>query len=209
VHHVRPSGNLMTVCDTGLSHQINFFLGKHQINLCSFFSTASYQGPRDSVTLRRVTCLGAHNPRKAAARGALHARLRSAFITPKKPVPRNTLFFRGHNISAPLPVFESSLCLSLISSASMAPVRGAKKRKRPEKPAPAPAPRLPLPPWPDGSDWWGVFYRRVAGRLSSPSPSSSPASPCSLEFNHVRLVALFVAISLITVACRKVCSNAA
>ena len=42
----------------------------------------------------------------------LHALLRSAFIAhPKKPVLENTLFFRGHNISAP-PVFESSLCLS-------------------------------------------------------------------------------------------------
>jgi hypothetical protein len=63
----------------------------------------------------------------------------------------------------------------------MAPVRGAKKRKRPEKPAPAPTPGLPLPPLPDGSDWWGVFYRRVAGRLSSPYPPSLPASLCSLE----------------------------
>ncbi|CAM0149645.1 unnamed protein product [Urochloa decumbens] len=50
----------------------------------------------------------------------------------------------------------------------MAPVRGAKKRKRPEKPVPAPAPRLPLPPLPGGSDWWGVFYRRVAGHSSFP-----------------------------------------
>ena len=47
-----------------------------------------------------------------AAEALLHALLRSAFIAhPKKPVLENTLFFRGHNISAP-PVFESSLCLS-------------------------------------------------------------------------------------------------
>jgi hypothetical protein len=51
----------------------------------------------------------------------------------------------------------------------MAPVRGAKKRKRAEKAAPAPSPGLPLPTLPDGGDWWDVFFRRIAGRLSSPS----------------------------------------
>ena len=135
-----------------------------------------------------------------AAEALLHALLRSAFIAhPKKPVLENTSFFSGaQHLSLRVLVVPF-----LISSASMAPVRGAKKRKRPEKPVPAPAPRLPLPPLPDGSDWWGAFYRRVAGRLSYPSPPSLAASLCSLEFNHVRLLAPFVAISLITVACRK------
>jgi len=59
---------------------------------------------------------------------------------------------------------------------------------------------LPLPPLPDGSDWWSVFYRRVAGRLSSPYPPSLPASLWSVEFNHVRFLAPFVAVSLIAVA---------
>lgn len=131
--------------------------------------------------------------------GCLHALLRRAFIAPKETRPEKHFIFRGHNISAP-PVYRVLVVPFLISSASMAPVRGAKKRKRPEKPLPAPAPRLPLPPLPDGSDWWGVFYRRVAGRLSSPSPPSLSASLCSLEFHRVRLLAPFVAVSLITVA---------
>ncbi|XP_062179919.1 protein ALP1-like isoform X1 [Phragmites australis] len=49
----------------------------------------------------------------------------------------------------------------------MAPVRGARKRKRAEKAAPAPSPGL-LPPLPDGSDWWYVFFRRIAGQSSFP-----------------------------------------
>ncbi|KAL6620368.1 hypothetical protein ACP70R_035507 [Stipagrostis hirtigluma subsp. patula] len=53
----------------------------------------------------------------------------------------------------------------------MAPVRGAKKRKRPEKPAPAPSPRLP--PLPEGSDWWDVFFRRIAGQSSFPREHQS------------------------------------
>jgi len=122
--------------------------------------------------------------------------------TPKETRPGKHFIFSGaqHLSTSSLRVLVVPF---LISSASMAPVRGAKKRKRPEKPVPAPAPRLPLPPLPDGSDWWSAFYRRVAGRLSSPSPPSLAASLCSLEFNHVRLLAPFVAISLITVACRK------
>jgi len=119
--------------------------------------------------------------------------------TPKETRPGKHFIFSGaQHLSLRVLVVPF-----LISSASMAPVRGAKKRKRPEKPVPAPAPRLPLPPLPDGSDWWSAFYRRVAGRLSYPSPPSLAASLCSLEFNHVRLLAPFVAISLITVACRK------
>jgi len=131
---------------------------------------------------------------------ALHSAFVAAQCTPR-PTPnpfRKTLYFRGHNISD----LQSSSprCAFLDLLASMAPVRGARKRKRPEKPAPAPAPGSPLPPLPDGSDWWSVFYRRVAGRLSSPYPPSLPASLCSVEFNHVRFLAPFVAVSLIAVA---------
>jgi hypothetical protein len=116
-----------------------------------------------------------------AAEALLHALLRSAFIAPKETRPGKHFIFSGaqHLSTSSLRVLVVPF---LISSASMAPVRGAKKRKRPEKPVPAPAPRLPLPPLPDGSDWWGAFYRRVAGRLSSPSPPSLAASLCSLEF---------------------------
>jgi len=129
---------------------------------------------------------------------SLHA-LHSAFVAAQHGQHSEKHFiFGGHNISD----LQSSSprCAFLDLLASMAPVRGAKKRKRTEKPAPAPAPGLPLPPLPDGSDWWSVFYRRVAGRLSSPYPPSLPASLWSVEFNHVRFLAPFVAVSLIAVA---------
>ncbi|KAL6841369.1 hypothetical protein ACP4OV_028887 [Aristida adscensionis] len=79
----------------------------------------------------------------------------------------------------------------------MAPLRGAKKRKRAEQAAPAPPPPR-LPPLPEGSDWWHVFFRRIAGQYSFPREHQSMETVLKMSRKTFNYICSLVAKDLTT-----------